>query len=110
MELNLSHTLHLFNIFREFDGKENCAQVLEGECFKMLGTKSLNDEHACNVFSMNSLKSMVLMMIALVMMKMSLISMSIFLECIEFASTHQLGKIDFARNISIWKLNGCKRD
>ena len=55
MELSLSHTLHLFNIFREFDGKENCAQVLEEECFKMLGTKSLYDEYDCNVVSMNSL-------------------------------------------------------
>ena len=36
-------------------------------------------------------------MIALAMMRMSFISMSIFAECIEFASTHQLGKIDFAR-------------
>ena len=55
MELSLSHTLHLFNIFRENDGKENCAQVLEEECIKMFGTKSLNDEHDCNVVSMNSL-------------------------------------------------------
>ena len=55
MELSLSHTLHLFNIFREFDGKENCAQVLEEECIKMLGTESLNDEHDCNVVSINSL-------------------------------------------------------
>ena len=31
MELNLPHTLHLFNIFRENDGKENCAQVLQEE-------------------------------------------------------------------------------
>ena len=54
MELSLSHTLHLFNIFREFDGKENCAQVLEEECIKMLGTESLNDEHDCNVVSINS--------------------------------------------------------
>ena len=44
--------LHLFNVFRENDGKENCAQVLEEECIKMFGTKSLNDEH---VISMNSL-------------------------------------------------------
>ena len=51
----MSHTLHLFNIFRENDGKENCAQELEEECIKMLGTKSLNDEHDCNVVSMNSL-------------------------------------------------------
>ena len=55
MELSLFHTLCLFNIFREFDEKENCAQVLEEECFKMLGTKSLNDERDCNVVSMNSL-------------------------------------------------------
>ncbi|KRX93777.1 hypothetical protein T12_14117 [Trichinella patagoniensis] len=26
MELSLSHTLYLFNIFREYDGKDNCAQ------------------------------------------------------------------------------------
>ena len=55
MELSLSHTLHLFNIFREYDGKDNCAQVLEEEIYKMFGTKSLNDEHDCNVVSMNSL-------------------------------------------------------
>ena len=53
MELSLSDTLHLFNIFHEYDGKENCAKVLEEECIKMFGTKSLNDEHDCNVFSMN---------------------------------------------------------
>ena len=55
MELSLSHTLHLFNIFREYDGKENCALVLEEEVYKMFGTKSLYDEHDCNVVSMNSL-------------------------------------------------------
>ena len=55
MELSLSHTLHLFNIFREYDGKDNCAQVLEEEISKLFGTKSLNDEHDCNVVSMNSL-------------------------------------------------------
>ena len=54
MELSLSHTLRLFNIFREYDEKENCAQVLEEEVYKMFGTKSLN-EHDCNVVSMNSL-------------------------------------------------------
>ena len=57
MELSLFHMLHLFNIFRENDGKENFAQVLEEECIKMLGTKSLNDEHNCNVVSMNSLNT-----------------------------------------------------
>ena len=55
MELSLSLTLHLFNIFREYDEKENCAQVLEEEIYKMFGTKSLNDEHEFNVVSMNSL-------------------------------------------------------
>ena len=55
MELGLSHTLRLFNIFREYDEKENCAQVLEEECIKMFGTRSLYDEHDCNVVSMNSL-------------------------------------------------------
>ena len=55
MELSLSHTLHLFNIFREYDGKDNCAQVLEEEISKMFGTKYFNDEHDCNVVSMNSL-------------------------------------------------------
>ena len=54
MELSLSHTLHLFNIFHEYDGKDNCAQVLEEEIYKMFGTKSLNDEHDCNVVSTNT--------------------------------------------------------
>ena len=55
MELSLSQTLHLFNIFRENDRKENCAQLLEEECIKMFGTRSLCDEHDCNVVSINSL-------------------------------------------------------
>ena len=55
MELSLPHMLHLFNIFRENDGKENFAQVLEEECIKMFGTRSLYEEHDCNVVSMNSL-------------------------------------------------------
>ena len=36
MELSLPHTLHLFNIFREYDGKENCAKVLEENALKCL--------------------------------------------------------------------------
>ena len=55
MELRLPHMLHLFNVFRENDGKDNCAQVLEEEVYKMFGIKSLCDEHDCNVVSMNSL-------------------------------------------------------
>ena len=52
MELSLAHTLHLFNIFREYDGKENCAHLIEEEFNKMF---CINDEHDCNVASMNSL-------------------------------------------------------
>ena len=55
MELRVPHMLHLFNVFLENDGKENCAQVLEEAIYKMFVTKSLNDEHDCNVVSMNSL-------------------------------------------------------
>ena len=36
---------HIFNVFRENDGKENCAQVLEEEVYQMFGIKSLYDEH-----------------------------------------------------------------
>ena len=57
MELSLSHTLHLFNIFCEYDGKDNCAQVLEEELHRMLGIKYVNNEHDCNVVSMNSLNT-----------------------------------------------------
>ena len=56
MELRLHHIIdHLYNIFLENDGLENCAQLLEEEVNKMFGTKYLNDEHDCNVVSMNSL-------------------------------------------------------
>ena len=55
MELRVPHMLHLFNVFCENDGKENCAQVLEEELHRMLGIKYLNDEHDCNVVSMHSL-------------------------------------------------------
>ena len=55
MELRVPHMLHLFNAFHENKDSDNCAQVLEEECIKMFGTKSLNDEHDCNVVSMNSL-------------------------------------------------------
>ena len=101
MELSLPHTLHLFNIFREYDGKENCAQMLEEELHRMLGIKYVNDEHDCNVVRWIPWISMMLMMIALVMMKMPPINMSIFVECIGFESTHQIGKIDIARGMSI---------
>ena len=49
--------LHLFNIFRENKDSDYCAKVLEEECIKMFGTKSLDDEHDFNVVSMNSLNT-----------------------------------------------------
>ena len=56
MEFRLHHIIdHLYNIFLENDGSENCAQLLEEEVNKMLGIKYLNDEHDFNVVSMNSL-------------------------------------------------------
>ena len=56
MELRLHHIIdHLYNIFLENDGSENCAQFLKEEVNKMFGTKYLNDEHDCNVVSRNSL-------------------------------------------------------
>ena len=55
MELSSSQMLHLFNFFREYDEKENCTQVLEEELHRMLGMKYVNDEHDCNVVSINSL-------------------------------------------------------
>ena len=53
MEFRLHHIIdHLYNIFLENDGSKNCAQLLEEEFCKMIG---MNDEHDCNVSSMNSL-------------------------------------------------------
>ena len=53
--MRLHHIIdHIYNIFLENDGSENCAQLLE-EVNKMFGTEYLNDEHDCNVVSMNSL-------------------------------------------------------
>ena len=49
----MPHIIHFYNVFLENDGWENCAKVLEEEVNKMFGTKSLNDEHDCNV-GMNS--------------------------------------------------------
>src|SRR3989337_403999 len=57
MELRLPHIIHLYNVFLENDGAKNCAQLLEEEFNKMFGIKSLNDEHDCNVVSMNSLNT-----------------------------------------------------
>ena len=39
MELRVPHVLHLSNGFRENDGKENCAQLIEEEFYKMFDKK-----------------------------------------------------------------------
>ena len=100
MELSLSHTLHLFNIFREYDGKENCAKVLEEECIRMFGSKYLNDEHDCNVVSMNSLNIHGTNDDCTSYDENVSYKHVNFVECIGFESTHQIGKIDIARGIS----------
>ena len=51
MELRLRHIInHLYNIFLENDGSENCAQLLEEEVNKMFGTKYLNDDYHTSIF------------------------------------------------------------
>src|SRR3989337_2461765 len=55
MDLRWSHVVHLYNVFRENDGKENYAQLIEEEFNKIFAIKSLNDEHDCNVVSMLSM-------------------------------------------------------
>ena len=52
MELKLPHIFHLYHVFLENDGLENCAQLIEEEFNKMIG---MNDEHECSVVSMNYL-------------------------------------------------------
>ena len=52
MELRWPHIIHLYHVFVEKYGKENCAQLIEEEFNKMFG---INDEHDCNVVSINSL-------------------------------------------------------
>ena len=71
--------LHLFNVFREHDGKENCAQVLKEELHRMLGIEYVNDEHDCNVVSMNSLNTMMLMICKATSLGMLCLMNTIFL-------------------------------
>ena len=56
MEIGLPKVvLYLYNVYLENEDSDNCAKMLDEECVRMFGTKYLNDEHDCNVFSMNSL-------------------------------------------------------
>ena len=95
--------LHLFNVFRENDGKEICAQVLEEEVYKMFGTKSLNDEHDCNVVSMNSLNIHSTNDDCTSHDKDVSNKHVSFCECIEFVKTCLIGMIDFVRSINMIK-------
>ena len=55
MELRWPEIIRLYHMFVENDAKEKCAQLIKEEFNKMFGIKSMNDEHDCNVASMNSL-------------------------------------------------------
>ena len=55
MEFRLHHLFHLYNVFQENKDSKNCAQLVEEEIMKILNENSLNDEHDCNVVSMNSM-------------------------------------------------------
>ena len=93
--------LHLFNVFRENDGKENCAQVLEEEVNKMLGIKSLNDEHDCNVVRVLAMNIHDTNDECTSHDKNVSYKHGNFCGVHRFASTQQIGKIDCARGISI---------
>ena len=75
--------------------------MLEEECIKMFGTKSLNDEHDCNVVSTNSLN------IHDTNDDCTTNDENVSYNHVKFCGvhrvykTHQIGKIDFARGISI---------
>ena len=55
MEFRLHHFYRLYNVFREKQESENCAQLVEEEFMKILNENYLNDEHNCNFSSMNQL-------------------------------------------------------
>ena len=107
MELRLPHIIHLYHVFLENDGSENCAQLIEEEFNKMFGIETFHYVHNCNVVSMNYMNIKMLMIISLVMTKMFLISMSIFMECIKFVKTCLIRMIDFVRSINMIKPIGC---
>ena len=54
MEFRLHQLSRLYKVFRENDGSENCAQLVEEEIMKILNENSFNDEHDRNIDSMNS--------------------------------------------------------
>ena len=102
MELRLHHIIdHLYNIFLENDGSENCAQLLEEEVNKMFGTKYLNDEHDCNVVSVNSLNILKVNDDCTSHDKNVSYKHVTFCGVVGGVFAHQKGKIDFVRSINI---------
>ena len=56
MEIGLPQIVrYLYNVYLENKNSDHCAQLLEEEFNKIFGIKSLDDEHDCNVVSMNSM-------------------------------------------------------
>jgi hypothetical protein len=47
--------LYLYDVYLENKDSDNCAMMIKEEFYRMFGIKSLDDEHDCNVASMNSL-------------------------------------------------------
>ena len=74
--------------------------MLEEECIKMFGTKSLNDEHDCNVVSTNSLNIHCTNDDCTSYDENVSYKHVNFVEYSGFVRTHQIGKIDIARGIN----------
>jgi hypothetical protein len=56
MEIGLPQIVrYLYNVYLENKDSDNCAQLLEEDFNTIYGIKSLDDEHDCNVASINSL-------------------------------------------------------
>ena len=55
MEVKLHQILYLYEVFLENMDSDNCYEVLKEEFNTMFGVSFLNDNHGCNVSSMNSL-------------------------------------------------------
>ena len=56
MEIGLPQVVrYLYNVYLEKKDSDSCAQLLEKEFNKIYGIEALDDEHDCNVVSVNSL-------------------------------------------------------
>ena len=61
MELRLPHIIRLYNVFRENDGKENCAQLIEEEFNKsfsiMMSMIAMFSRNSLNIHDANDMQS-----------------------------------------------------